>query len=337
VEQAIGAVAAAPGQDFVPPAWMANPHVQSLLASAPLRRPLVVRRALGLIRSSRSVLLDGVEGSVLHGWYTRPEGRASRGLAVLIHGWEGSGNSLYLLSAATRLHAAGWSVLRLHLRDHGPTHHLNPGMFHSNRIEEVTAAVAHAASLLPERPVCLGGFSLGGNFALRVATRAPEAGIPLARVMAVCPVLDPHSTLVAMEQGPAIYEAYFMRKWRQSLAIKAARFPELYRFGDLRRFRGLRDMTAFFVAGYTDYGDLDEYLAGYAVTGDTLAALSVPTWLLSSEDDPVIPARDLARVARPPDLSVQTTARGGHCGFLFSPFGHSWIDACMAGYFEGAR
>ena len=190
MEDVIGAPEAAPRAGFIPPAWLGNPHVQSVLASSPLRRPVVLRRAGALIRASRSVLLEGIHGARLHGWYARPEHGDSRGLAILIHGWEGSGNSLYLLSCAAYLHSQGWSVLRLHLRDHGPTHHLNPGMFHSNRIEEVTAAVAHAARLLPERPVCLGGFSLGGNFALRVAVRAPEAGIPLDRVMAVCAVLD---------------------------------------------------------------------------------------------------------------------------------------------------
>lgn len=335
MEEAIGAALAAPGDAFAPPAWLANAHVQSLLASSPLRRPLVLGRAAALVDASRSVLLDGGDGARLHGWYARPDG-ACRGLAVLIHGWEGSGNSLYLLSAAARLHAEGWGVLRLHLRDHGPTHHLNPGIFHSNRIGEVTAAVAHAARVFPERPMCLGGFSLGGNFALRVAVRAPAAGIPLSRVMAVCPVLDPHSTLEAMERGPAFYEAYFMRKWRRSLAIKARLFPDLYRFGDLRRFRGLRDLTAFLVTGYTEYAGLDQYLSGYAVTGDALAGLAVPTRIVSAADDPVIPARDLDRLARPPALVVQATRHGGHCGFLESPFGGSWTDARMAGFFADA-
>ena len=336
MEEVIGAGPMTAGSEFAPPAWMANPHLQSLLASSALRRPLVERRADALIRASRAMLFDGGDGARLHGWYAEPVTGRARGLAVLIHGWEGSGNSLYLLSAATRLYAEGWAVLRLHLRDHGPTHHLNSGIFHSNRIGEVTAAVAHAAQVLPHRPLCLGGFSLGGNFALRVAVRAPAAGIPLARVMAVCAVLDPHSTLTAMEQGPEIYEAYFMRKWRQSLAIKARRFPDLYRFGDTRRFRGLREMTSFFVAGYTEYRDMGEYLSGYAVTGRALADLSVPTWLVNAGDDPVIPARDLDRLTRSGALSVLATRQGGHCGFLPSPFGDSWIDGRMAEYFARA-
>jgi uncharacterized protein len=324
--------------DFSPAGLIANPHLQSVLPSSPLRRSLLRRRAAPLAAASRSLVLDCGGGVRLHGWHApQPaDAQPARGLAVLIHGWEGAGDSSYLLSAATRMRAEGWDVIRLHLRDHGPSHHLNEDLFHSNRLPEVVGAVARIAELFPGMPLVLGGFSLGGNFALRVAARAEAVGIPLARVMAVCPVLDPASTLDAMEHGPRLYERYFMKKWRRSLQIKASLFPQRYRFGDLRRFRGLRDMTDFFVRDYSEYDDLDSYLAGYAIVGDRLATLAAPTLLVAATDDPVIPARDLARLARPPGLRVLATTRGGHCGFLPSMAGTSWIDGQMAAWFAPA-
>lgn len=329
-----------PGQpepaDFSPRGLYRNPHFQSVLASAPLRRPLVLRRARSLLAGSREELLDAGDGIRLHAWFAGPPpGVAVRGLAVLIHGWEGSGASLYLLSAASRLHQEGWQVLRLNLRDHGPSHHLNKDLFHSNRLPEVVAAIATASRSFGARPMVLGGFSLGGNFALRVAARAGEAGIPLARVMAICPVLDPASTLWAMENAPRIYERYFMLKWRRSLARKAECFPD-YDFGDLRRFRGLRDMTDYFVHAYSEYPDLDSYLAGYAIVGDVLTTLQVPTRLIASQDDPVIPVTDLERLARPRSLTVQRVSCGGHCGFLTGYFDDRWINDQLAAWFAGA-
>jgi uncharacterized protein len=324
---------------FSPVGMMANPHLQSLLPSSPLRRALLRRRAVRLMAASRTLLLDCGDGVRLHSWYAPPArgSRApSRGLAVLIHGWEGTGESSYLLSVASHLYDEGWGVIRLHLRDHGPSHHLNPGLFHSNRIGEVVGGVAAIAERFPERPLCLGGFSLGGNFALRVAARAVTAGIPLARVMAVCPVLEPASTLTAMERAPKIYERYFMAKWRRSLELKASLFPDLYRFGDLRRFRGLRDMTAYVVQDYSEYADLDSYLSGYAITGEALARISVPSLLIAAADDPVIPITDLPRLVRPVHLSVLETRCGGHCGFLPSVLGTSWIDGQAARWFGAA-
>jgi predicted alpha/beta-fold hydrolase len=323
-------------QDFAPTGLIANPHVQSILVSSPLRRVLLRRRAASLLTASRDLLLDCGEGVRLHAWHAPQPGGNARGLAVLIHGWEGTGESSYLLSASMSLFAAGWEVVRLHLRDHGPSHHLNEELFHSNRIREVVGGVARLAELFPQRPFCLGGFSLGGNFALRVAARAQQAGIPLHSVMAVCPVLDPASTLDAMERGPRVYERYFMMKWRRSLRIKAGLFPQRYDFGDLKRFRGLRDMTEFFVCDFSEYNDLASYLAGYAITGDALTSVTAPTLLVAAQDDPVIPARDLPRLARPESLRVVATTRGGHCGFLPSAFGQSWIDGLMREWFAGA-
>ena len=323
-------------REFAPTGLIANPHVQSILVSSPLRRVLLRRRAAPLLAASRNLLLDCGEGVRLHAWHAPQAAGNARGVAVLIHGWEGAGDSSYLLSASMSMYAAGWEIVRLHLRDHGPSHHLNEDLFHSNRIREVVGAVARLAELLPRRPLCLGGFSLGGNFALRVAARAQAAGIPLDRVMAVCPVLDPASTLDAMENGPRVYERYFMMKWRRSLRIKAGLFPQRYDFGDLTRFSGLRDMTDFFVRDYSEYSDLASYLAGYAITGDALASVTVPTLLVAAQDDPVIPARDLPRLARPDCLQVVATTRGGHCGFLPSAFGHSWIDGLMREWFAEA-
>ncbi len=325
--------------EFSPSGLIANAHFQSVLPSSPFRRSLLRRRAAPLAAVSRTLLLDCGEGVRLHAWYApQPEGEEQqpRGLVVLIHGWEGAGDSSYLLSAATRMYAEGWSVIRLHLRDHGPSHHLNEDIFHSNRLPEVVGAMARIAALFPGEPLCLGGFSLGGNFAMRVAARADAAGIPLARAMAVCPVLDPASTLDAMEQGPQIYERYFMAKWRRSLGIKAQLFPERYRFGDLRRFRGLRDMTDYFVRDYSEYPDLASYLAGYAIVGDVLATITAPTLLVAAADDPVIPSQDVPRLARPAPLQVVVTQRGGHCGFLPSLRGESWIDGVMARWFAAA-
>jgi predicted alpha/beta-fold hydrolase len=130
----------------------------------------------------------------------------------------------------------------------------------------------------------------------------------------------------ALETGLWVYREHFLRRWRSSLLAKAACFPDLYDFGDLRRFSTLTATTAFFVERYTSFGDLDAYLSGYAVTGDALARLSVPTRLIASADDPVIPIADLRDVATPSALKVDVLAHGGHCAFLESYRLQSWLD-----------
>jgi predicted alpha/beta-fold hydrolase len=247
-------------------------------------------------------------------------------LAVLLHGWEGSAAASYVVSVGGVLYNAGFDVFRLNLRDHGDSFALNRELFHSCRIDEVVGALARITTLHPAARTFLIGHSLGGNFALRVAARAPAAGIPLTRVVAVCPVLRPHSTMRALEEGLWIYRQYFLRRWRRSLLAKAACFPDLYHFGDLRRFPTLTATTEFFVTRYTPFPGLDEYLHGYAVTGDVLSSLEVPTRLIAAADDPVIPIDDLADLATTPALQIDVLPHGGHCAFLDSYRLRSWLD-----------
>lgn len=314
---------------FEPPPWLRNRHLQSTLASLPLRQPGVARRSRQLAEASQPLVLDCGDGVRLLAWHAtqsllgRPPAEAT---VVLLHGWEGSADSLYLRTLGQAALTAGYDVVRLNLRDHGDSHHLNEGLFHSRRIEEVVGAVGAIQRLAPAHPLSLAGFSLGGNFALRVGARAGAAGLRLRRIVAVCPVLDPTVTLDALERGPAMYHNYFLFKWRRSLRRKQAAWPGTYDFRALARERSLTAMTERMVLDYTDYPDLATYLDGYAITGEALATLDTDSRIILSLDDPMIPARDLARLRRVPALSVTTTRHGGHCGFVDRLGGSSWVD-----------
>jgi len=312
-------------QDFEPPRLLRSPHVQSVMASSGLRRARIVRAARELLDRSEDVVAEAGDGVRLLAHHTPPQ-QAAAGTALLIHGWEGSAGASYMLSAAYRLWSRGFRVVRLNLRDHGDSHHLNPELFHSCRLDEVAGAVSWAQRRFAGEPLVLGGFSLGGNFVLRIAARAGDYGLDLARVAAVCPVLDPAETMRALDDGWLGYRLYFLRKWRRSLERKRAAFPERYDFGDLRRFRSLEAMTEYFVERYTEFPSLDEYLAGYALTGERLRSLRVPSRLLLADDDPVIPVSGADRLARPPALVVDRARFGGHCGFLGDMGGTSPVD-----------
>lgn len=313
------------GFHFDPPAPLRHKHVQSILGSLSLRGRAIRGRAARLLEAAQTRVVECGDGVRLQGYYSAPSG-PSRGLLVLLHGWEGSADSHYMVSIGGRAFDAGFEVFRLNFRDHGGTHSLNEGLFHSCRLAEVADAVAAVSARRAGPHTFLVGYSLGGNFALRVAAQAPRLGIDLTRVISICPVFRPHSTMQALESGLWVYRDYFLRRWRRSLAEKAAAFPKLYDFGDLRRFRTLTATTAFFVERYTEYPDLDSYLTGYSITGDVLASLEVPSRIIAAQDDPVIPIRDLADVARSDALQVTLAGRGGHCGFLEDFRLGSWLD-----------
>ncbi len=305
--------------------WLRNHHLQSILSSTSWRRGRVLARARPLLAAQREVLLECGDGVRLQSFVSSPA--RSAGLpVVLMHGWEGSAESLYVLSLAQRLFEQGFDVVRLNLRDHGETHGLNQDLFHSCRLPEVVGAVHSLQQLFPHRPLQLVGFSLGGNFWLRVAAQARAANLELARVVAVSPVLDPVATLRALQKSIPGYEAYFVRKWMRSLVRKQVAWPGTYDFRAFRRQRNLTNMTADLVRDYTEFATLDDYLNGYAITGARLAQLKVPSSVILSLDDPIIPASGLALLARPAALSITVTRYGGHCGFFERLTGPTWLE-----------
>jgi predicted alpha/beta-fold hydrolase len=293
------------------------------------------RRSAGLLAASRDEIVDCGAGVRLLGHFSA-QPKESKGIVILLHGWEGSAAASYVLSAGGALYDAGFAVFRLNFRDHGDTFALNRELFHSCRIDEVVGALAKIAKLHASARTFVVGHSLGGNFALRVAARAPAAGIDLTKVVAVCPVLRPSSTMRALEDGFWVYRSYFLRRWRRSLLAKAACFPELYDFGDLRRFSTLTATTEFFATRYASFPDLESYLNGYAITGDALARLAVPARIIASADDPVIPIADLADLAASSALSIEVLPRGGHCAFLEDYRLRSWVDRAVLAELEAS-
>jgi len=328
----------APIREFRPNRLIAHPQLQTIIASrGPRHRAWLRRGSLMQALAQPQVFDTGViEHGVavrLGGWYSpQPQTTASRGLAVLIHGWQGAHDSTYLYSMACQLHAGGWDVLRLNLRDHGGSETLNRGMFNSARIDEVLGAIRSAqqvhAAAHPSAPLVIVGFSLGGNFALRVALKGPAQGIHPALSVAICPVLDPHAAMQAIDTGPHIFRAYFAGKWRNTLRAKAAAWPGHYDFRRHLPVRGLVGATRMFAEDFTPYGGYEAYAGAYHLHARQLMEAPSPLAVIMAQDDPVIPFRDFAELrATGAVRSFDAPAHGGHCGFIENLRLDSWAEA----------
>ncbi len=312
-------------RSFAARGWLKNPHLQSVLASSGLRGFQPRRRFPAFLSAEREIFLDCGNGVTLSGLLAlQPVGGAipSRGLVIMIHGWEGSVRSSYLISTGGHLYSDGFDVFRLNLRDHGDTHNLNKELFHSCRLDEVVGAVQAILAQVPHRRAIIGGFSLGGNFALRVARAIPDA---FEYVFSVCPPLVPKRSLEAIEVAPWFYQAYFLRKWTASLRLKEKLFPEHFNFSSWKGLN-LRALTEALILEHTEYSTFDAYLDGYCVGFDRLKALTIPTLLIASVDDPVIPVGDFYTLERPDSMALEILETGGHCGFLLNAKLESYIE-----------
>jgi predicted alpha/beta-fold hydrolase len=298
---------------FNPPVGLRNPHLQTILSSLKIR-------ALGekhLDSEAQEILVDAGEGVRLLGFYTGQESESSHGLILLLHGWEGGADSTYMLTTGGFFHRQGYDIFRLNLRDHGDSHHLNEGLFNSSLIEETHRAVQNIADTQGNLPFFIVGFSLGGNFAMRMALRHARHPIRnLRHVFAVSPVLDPRKATDAMDRGFFIYRSYFVKKWKRSLRKKQSLFPHRYNFDDLMKCETLMEITDRILPRYSSYPTAQEYFQTYTLTGRRFSELSVPLFLLTAADDPIIPVEDFHKLEGNQHLHIHVERHGGHCGFL---------------------
>ncbi len=300
-----------------------NPHVQSLLASSHwrLRR---LKKSNPVIEKSQEILLETTDGRLLcH--YTPAKKAESGPLMVLLHGWEGRAESTYIQLLADTLYRHGISIARLNFRDHGNTHHLNRGLFHSCRLNEVADAIRLLQQKLQPSDFFITGFSLGGNFAIRVNAVAAEKDIRLNKVFAISPVVDPHSAMLAIEANP-VYHNYFLRKWKKSLKRKQHFFPDIFSDTHWKKQRSLNALTQVLILQHTPYARTRDYYRGYELIDDILDNLRAETHVITAQDDPIIPVKDFKRMEKKENIRLKILPRGGHCGFITQWNGHSWVE-----------
>ncbi len=303
-------------ETFHPAVWARSPHMQTIFGSLGFR----TMGANEMIDAAREIITDAGNGSRLLGYYSHQPMRSPRGLIILIHGWEGSSDSSYVLSTGRYFFRRGYDVFRLNLRDHGKSHHLNRGLFHGALTDETANAVASIARLLPDHRCYLIGFSLGGNFALRIALRQSIDPIPnLKRIFSISPALDPYQATLAIDKSLSIYRTYFLSKWKRSLRRKQSCFPDFYRFDEILHQKTCMALTEAIMSWYPEFGNYHEYFSHYTLTGSALASLAVPVTIITAEDDPFIAADDFRHLPRNRYLDVSILRYGGHCGFL-DPF-----------------
>ena len=266
------------------------------------------------------------------GWLTRTGGGTD--LVILVHGLGGNAHSPYLVRAARVATALGIDTLRLNLRG------ADPGagdFYHGGLTAELHAAAADGA-FAGYRRIAVLGYSMGGHVALRFAAEAEEPR--LAAVATVCAPL--HLRVVSEEfDRPSrhLYRYWVLRHLRRcflELERAGAELPS--RFEEIRGARTFRRWDSLTVVprfGFADPYDYYERASAAAV----LDRLRVPTLLVASRIDPVIPpwaiepflpahaeARPLsggldgipragARSGRPADLTLLWHPAAGHVAF----------------------
>ena len=263
----------------------------------------------------------------LQGSYSEVQG--SQALVIYLHGWEGSQDSTYIVSSARHFFDQGCSIFRLNFRDHGPTHHLNESIFLAIYFAEILQAIRQICALVPNKAVYIAGFSLGGNFALRIARAMKQDPIDnLAHIFAISPVIDPWPAAPLVDQGWLI-SRYFLKKIKKSLQAKQAAFPERYDFSKCLEMKSVMEISQHIIPQFSGLHDLQDYFNGYRIGAGDLADCKVNLSIIMAKDDPIIPATSVDKLDLSPSCRDIRLDYGGHNGFFQSLLGPTWYDDYM--------
>lgn len=302
---------------FDPPFWARNAVLQTLMGQLATRTwgaNRMLDRAKGeLIRLSGGITLQGFSSQL-------PSGQ-SKGLVLMLSGWEGSANAPYMLCTGRTLYDAGYEVFRLNHLDHGDTHELSEALFHFGMVDKMYDGLQWIVSQIRTRPVFLLGFSMGGNFALHIAQR----GLPgLKGVIAISPALDLRASMKWLANSP--FNARFLKLWKKSLEKKAELFPHRYNAEDFADAQDLESVALEVLQAQGRKVSFEDYTAHYSVTPEKLRGLKAQTHIVASSDDPVLGPADYAAFEGVPKLRVWVQRYGGHVGFVSHPWGRGWYE-----------
>jgi predicted alpha/beta-fold hydrolase len=262
-------------------------------------------------------------------WQREP--RRSPTLA-LVHGLEGSSESGYIRTLAAQAFAASFNVLRINQRNCGGTERLTATLYNSGLSADFRAVLLELIERDRLRQIFVAGYSMGGNLILKMAG---ELGVAAPRelrgICAVCPTLDLAACVDAIERPENwLYQLRFVRDLKSRMRRKARLFPGQFELNGLSGVRTLRDFDEAITAPCSDYRSAADYYER-ASAMRVVHRIAVPTLILTSKDDPVVPFESFgaSEIAGNPQIRVAATEFGGHCAFISRTNGPEryWAEA----------
>jgi predicted alpha/beta-fold hydrolase len=295
--------------EFTAPWWLRNPHLQTVWGRLVRpRRALPLRRETVPTPDGDELVLDHLDGNDPH--------------FVLLHGLEGSSNSVYIQGILAILASRGLGATALNFRScaRDPQHlfrmlpNRRPRFYHSGETGDLDFVLHH----LPRRTRVAFGASLGGNVLLKWLGEHPDQTL-LAAAATISVPYDLAAGARWLERGYGpLYVAGFLRTLKRKVRHLAAAHPEipvdLERALRAKTFAEFDDAATAPLHGFR--GAADYYEGSSSIR--FLGAITTPVLCVNAADDPFLPpeALERARRAASPAVEFIVTEHGGHVGFI---------------------
>lgn len=285
-------------------------------------------------RSLQLALRDG-SGDELTASLNLPRTDGLKPLVILIHGLTGSETSRNILASAAFHLSRGHPVLRLNLRNAGPSLGKCRHFYHAGRSQDLRDALAALPAPLARHGVFLVGVSLGGNMLLKGLSEREGLAHVIGAASVCAPIELKAAQLRIMAPRNFAYQRHLLNFLVRDTRCVVAGTPLASRLPTLRSIYEFDDQI---VAPLGGFAGADDYYARSSAA-PRLAAIEKPTMMIAAANDPWIPVASYTnrQWSENAPLSVVITPGGGHVGFHAKDSRAPWHDRVIGAYIESLR
>jgi hypothetical protein len=254
--------------------------------------------------------------------YENKSANNKHSIVTLFHGLAGDHTSDYIQRSARLAFDMGYSVCLVDHRGAGLAEGMAVKPYHSGRGEDAAEVSLKLREMFPQQKQIFIGFSLSGSVLLNLVTKRYGQHLPDYCVVVNAPIDLLKASSHLIKGFSRLYDIRFYHMLRKLIA----KVDPKVSLPLVANSRLIDDVFTSKKSGFVDSYDYYEQCSTYKY----LDQIAVPTFVLTSKDDPFIAFDDYS-TARWNDLTHRTFIdHGGHMGYISKTkdkkFGHRWLD-----------
>lgn len=321
--------------DFRPAWFLRSSHAQTLWGRVSRPRRLVATR--------REVLTTPDDDDLIVDHLDTPVRDRSLHF-ILLHGLEGSSNSVYMQGLMSVIARHGFAATAMNFRScaRDPRDlrtmlpNRRPRFYHSGETQDFDFVARTLTAREPETRFVAIGASLGGNQVLKwLGEHRGQTLLSAAAALSVPFDLGEGGESLEHGLGP-LYVGSFLKTLKPKVERVAGRFEQVRTFLDVERARRARTFREFddaATAPLHGMRDADDY---YDTCSSIhfLSRVDTPALCITAEDDPFVPPSVIARARTlaSPSIDFRVTSRGGHVGFIAADQPRYWAEELVVNW-----
>ena len=246
----------------------------------------------------------------------------------LYHGLSGDVYADYMQRTAILCRQLGHTVVLVNHRGagQGANHARNP--YHSGRAEDVSEVLKVLRQKFPGKKQITIGYSMSGCIVLCLLGGYRGVEKPDGAITVNAPLNLGQGARRLKTGLNRIYDVRFVHRLRQNI-------EEKYQTGLITKhyeipwWSSVYDLDQIYTAEAGGFRDREDYYENCS-SGRYLHKIDVPTYMLTSEDDPFVLVEDYHKAQLSKNIQLHIESRGGHLGYLSrnaTPLGSNrWLD-----------